>query len=355
VRIAVVAIAVAIAAIIVVAWPAPDHGGVRIVYSLEVDPETRKAALDRAVATVRERIDELDGVGETAVYKKGDEIVVEIGGVEHGEVFETRALIENPMRVEFKIVDNDAPYMRKLFGLVTSDMAARILSDIDSWQPDEGPRQVDYYLRADDRVAIEQYIATAASVDPAYAVPADREIVYEHVVGDGKPYWRSYYVARTAALSGDDIARAEKSIEPSTNQPIVLIDFGRAGTEKFGELTAANVGKKLATIVGGQVASAPIINAPIRGGRASIAMGAGDPDKQAREADALVAVLKSGSLPAPLVVRSLSEVAPLRPDRPRRRWGFALLVVGAAGLFVGWDLWRRRGGRNPPEPRPATS
>ena len=67
-----------------------------------------------------------------------------------------------------------------------------------------------------------------------------------------------------------------------------MVEMTRDGAAKFGELTARVVGKKLAIVTGDIVEDrAPVINDPIRGGRAQITMGAGDPQQQERERDVL--------------------------------------------------------------------
>src|SRR5204863_9601880 len=93
---------------------------------------------------------------------------------------------------------------------------------------------------------------------------------------------------------------AEGAWDPNTSRPIVMLDFTRAGGQKFADVTERIVGKKLATILDGTIKSAPIINGPIRGGKASITMGGSDAAQQQRDSDELVNVLKTGSLPAPL-------------------------------------------------------
>ncbi|NJM91061.1 MAG: hypothetical protein HC863_02010 [Myxococcales bacterium] len=88
----------------------------------------------------------------------------------------------------------------------------------------------------------------------------------------------------------------------------------------FGDLTAQVVGKKVATILDDRVKSAPIINGAIRGGRASITMGGSDPQRQERDANDLVGVLKTGSLPAPLKEASVRLAsAPRSVATPSRR------------------------------------
>src|SRR5258708_22846510 len=90
------------------------------------------------------------------------------------------------------------------------------------------------------------------------------------------------------------------------------------------------VGHKLATILGGVVKSAPVINEPIRGGRASIHMGASDVASQEHERDVLVEVLRAGSqLPDGKLV-DWSYVAPARAFE----WGLRATLAVLAGLVA---------------------
>ena len=136
-------------------------------------------------------------------------------------------------------------------------------------------------------------------------LPDDREIRYERVEPraedpDRHALWRSYFLERKPALTGADVANAMGSYDPSSNRPVVLVDFTRAGAQLLADVTEKNVGKKLATILDGTIKSAPIVNGPIRGGKVSIAMGGTDPKAMEAERDELVNVLVTGSLPAPL-------------------------------------------------------
>ena len=135
-------------------------------------------------------------------------------------------------------------------------------------------------------------------------MPDDRQIGFERAGTS----WRTYYLERAAQLTGSDVANAAGSYDPNTNQPIVLLDFNRAGTERLADLTARNVGRKLATVLDDQVRSAPIINGTISGGRVAITMGGSELKEQEKERDELVNVLRTGSLPAPL--REVSSTQP---------------------------------------------
>ena len=359
----------------------------------------KKSALTNAVTTIRERIDE-KGIAEPTVVEKGDEILVELPGLNKDVTQETRDIIARTAKLEFKVVDNNAEFMRKVFAKLAprdsndeSDPnkatdpeaeALGIYADADSWQPEEGARQQDYFMYAYDReetvdvavarelgclnlgnrnkqagekvtcnvpgrVLIDRYLKSLAQKDPTFKIPDNREIKYELVEApddakDRRAFWRSYYLDRAVRLTGSAIQDAMPSYDPNTNRPIVLLDFNRFGSRVFGDLTAEIVGKKLATILDDKVKSAPTINGAIRGGRASITMGGGDVNRQEQERDELVNVLKTGSLPAPLKEESVSEIGPTLGldaiEKTRLSFGLGVLLVFLimVGIYK-WSGW----------------
>lgn len=378
----------------------------------------KKAALTNAVTTIRDRINE-KGVAEPSVVEKGDEIIVELPGLDEELIEETRSIIARTAKLEMKVVDDcsvyspagctqatsahdGSPYMKKLFAHVGSDRKGNpsdpeairldIRAEVDQWRPDEGgDTHTDYYLIAADRIEavpvawarqnvpqclkdadpgdaddgtvscwvtgrkiIERYLfgdkdldyPGLIATDASFKVPDDREIGFEQLdpqpgAQDQRTYWRTYYLERAVRLTGSAISNAMGSYDPNTNRPIVLLDFNRYGGRIFGDVTSQIVGQKFATILDDKVKSAPIINGPIRGGRASITMGGSDPTVQERERDDLVAVLKTGSLPAPLHEEAASTVGPsLGMDAiAKTRFSFALGIALVFFIMVGIYKW----------------
>jgi protein-export membrane protein SecD len=274
----------------------------------------KKSALAAAVTTIRNRLDAVK-VEDPTVVEKAGQIVVEFPANDP-QGLAIRALVSRTGKLEFKVVDSNSTFMQKVFAQVGNQgpngdatdadaIAQGIKAEADMWRTDDGATQADFYLLGPDRIVLEKYFAKLAALEPSFRVPDDREIGYELVTPhadakDQRPYWRTYYLERDPRLTGTAIANAQGTFDPNTNRPVVLLDFNRHGATIFGELTAQIVGKKLATILDGNVKSAPIINSPIRGGRASITMGGSDPRAQERERDELVSVLKAGALPSPL-------------------------------------------------------
>src|SRR5262249_14724323 len=112
-----------------------------------------------------------------------------------------------------------------------------------------------------------------------------------------------------------------------------------AGAEKFGRVTGANVGKHLAIVLDKRVQSAPVIHSQIRDN--GIIQGQFTPEK----ADALALVLRSGALPAEMVVLEERTVGPsLGLDSIKQ--GILASVVGMLLVFVAVVVYYRLAGIN---------
>jgi preprotein translocase subunit SecD len=365
--------------------PNDPPGAVQLCYivSSSYADGIKVAALRNAVNTIRERIDE-KGIAEPTVKEKGEDIIVELPGLDEENTGRIKDIIARTAKLEFKVVENNAPFMSQLYSHVESDEEAKkleIRGDIDQWTPEDGGgRQTDFYLAARDRkemvtvaeakdigcysrdaevnaegkmscdvngrYVIERYLKSLAAKDAKWKIPDDRQIGYEYEepgreAEDKRPFWRTYFLDRAVRLTGSAVSEASLSYDPNTNRPIVLVSFNRFGSRVFGDLTAQVVGKKVATILDDRVKSAPIINGAIYGGRASITMGGNDPQRQERDADDLVSVLKTGSLPAPLKEASSERVgASLGRDAiEKTQVSFAMGIVLVIIIMIGIYKW----------------
>jgi hypothetical protein len=234
----------------------------------------------------------------------------------------------------------ETPKMKELARLLDLPMngAKPVDLEIDQWRPDEGVETyTDYYLTAASPEPIQAALNKAASL--GWTLPSGMHIALERDDWNpnAPPYWRSYVVADASEIDGESIANAVGSFDPNTHRPIVLLDFDRASTEKFGELTGRIVGHRLAMVVDGVVKSAPIINGRISGGRASIAMGGNDPRAQEHERDLLVSVLRGAGLPAGGEVIHSDWKPP--GDTTSKVWSARLLIGIGGGLLVGLLAW----------------
>lgn len=105
-----------------------------------------------------------------------------------------------------------------------------------------------------------------------------------------------FALRRTILLTGGMIESAFQSFDDE-KQPDVMFRLDERGTRLFGEATRANVGKRFAAVLDGKVLVAPVIQSPIPGGEAMI-----DGRFTVESASDLAVLLRSGQLPAPLVV-----------------------------------------------------
>jgi preprotein translocase subunit SecD len=78
------------------------------------------------------------------------------------------------------------------------------------------------------------------------------------------------HVGKNALLDGSAVKSAAVSKDLISGEPLVLVVFNDEGTKKFSDITAQNVGKRIAVLVNGKVYTAPRINERISGGRAQI-------------------------------------------------------------------------------------
>lgn len=319
----------------------------------------KKSALKQAIRTIKERINER-GVAEPSVVEKNDQIIVELPGDDPDETQRVKDLLEKTAKLEFKMVDSGADgqgtdFMKRLYAHVQSDETAKslgITAESTNWSGGEGKAQKnfrDYYLVARDedrrlsvaearelgcyesgkegsdgkvpctvqgRAIIAQYLEDLRSTKPGLAVDDEHQFGYElaqrrDADNEIDEVWTSYYLFRAVELSGSSVTDAIVYFDQTTNEPKVSVDFDRAGGRRFGDMTTANIGRKMAIILDNKVTSAPIIQGAITGGSTSISMGSVDRQQAMKDSEILRDVLRTGSLAAPIQEESSSLVGPL--------------------------------------------
>lgn len=178
-----------------------------------------------------------------------------------------------------------------------------------------------------------QMVDVENSIEEALAgfPPPDAEIVPDEL---GTPY----LVKKRVLVSGENLTRAEVTTDQN-NRTAIGFRFDGAGARRFGEATAANIGKPFAIILDGKVISAPVINSAITGGSGII-----EGSFTIEEAAEMVNLLNGGALPAPLNVEERRTVtAELGADAVAAgalstAIGFIIILVfmlGAYGLLFG--------------------
>ncbi|MEI6831435.1 MAG: protein translocase subunit SecD [Candidatus Omnitrophota bacterium] len=249
------------------------QGGMHLLLKVDtshLDGQAKLDACDRAVEIIRNRIDEF-GVRETSIQKQGiDEIVVQLPGITDRQ--RAIELIGKTAMLEFKIVSNDE---NKLKDAIAGNLA-------DGFE-------------------------------------------LKYTLDENEPL----LLVKQAVLVGDALTNASVRFDQSQfNEPIVALQFNAAGAKKFAEVTAANVGSRLAIVLDGKVQSAPRIREAIPSGEAVIT---GRFDVQA--AQDLALILRVGALPAPMYVEEERTVGPLLGQDSINK-GVKAALVGGLLVFI---------------------
>ena len=138
-------------------------------------------------------------------------------------------------------------------------------------------------------------------------------------------------VKKDVELTGDNINDAQPGFDEN-NAPAVNINLDSVGAEIFRQVTAENIGKRMAMILvekgRSEVVTAPVIRTEIGAGRVQIS---GSMDQaQARDVSLL---LRAGSLAAPMTIVEERTIGPslgkenIAKGFHSTLWGFALITV----------------------------
>jgi hypothetical protein len=123
------------------------------------------------------------------------------------------------------------------------------------------------------------------------------EPVYEKDKDDRPTSWRVVGL-RTFVLSGEpivttsDVRYASSGLDEDETEAHVTVTFTPEAGERFHAFTSRWVGRRLAILVDGRVASAPFVKQPIEGGRVVITVGRGYADGGLAAARELAASLR---------------------------------------------------------------
>lgn len=249
------------------------QGGMHILLKIDtshLSGQAKEDAQDRAVEVIRNRIDQF-GVRETSIQKQGDdEVIVQLPGVTDRD----RALdiIGKTAMLEFKLVVFD-------------------------------PMKMQAALQGN--------------------VPEGTELKYTQ--DDNEPL----LLEKDAVLVGDTLTNASVHFSQSDfNEPVVALQFNAEGAKKFAQITAANVGKRLAIVLDGKIQSAPSIREAIPSGEAVITG-----RFSADQAQDLALILRVGALPAPMHVEEERTIGPLL-GQDSINSGVKASIIGCALIFI---------------------
>ena len=241
-----------------------SHRGETVVF--EMAPanrnEIKNLAVVQALETIRNRIDEF-GVAEPVIQRQGLEgtrIVVQLPGVDDPE--RVKKLIKNTAFLEFRLVEYPL-----------GGGGVRTREEIEAQYGGRLPEHLE--------------ILTGTSRD-------------RQGVAVGQQF---YLVEKRPVITGRDLKNARPGLG-EFNQPVVNFYLTFEGGKLFAEATAANVGRGLAIVLDGKVASAPNIRSRI--GDSGIIEGS----FTRQEVEDLSTVLRSGALPAGITYLEERTVGP---------------------------------------------
>ncbi len=136
-------------------------------------------------------------------------------------------------------------------------------------------------------------------------------------------------VQSRAMVSGEQIVDARQDYNEN-NEVSVRVSFNVQGSQRFAQVTQANVRRRFAIILDNRIISAPVINEPILGGTASISG-----SFTVETANQLAISLRSGRLPVELrVVDERSVSAELGADSIRSGVIASIVSVAVVVLFM---------------------
>lgn len=139
-------------------------------------------------------------------------------------------------------------------------------------------------------------------------------------------------------LTGRDLKSSQVVFSQGATSPQVQLDFTKAGTKSFAQITRRNIGKPVAIVLDNQVVEVPRVNSEIVNGTAVITG-----SFTTETAKALSVQLNSGALPAPLEIIGQNTIGPsLGLDSLKRSLFAGILGFISIIIFMVF-LYRKEG------------
>lgn len=281
----------------------------------------RDGSLEQAEKVVRSRIDKW-GVSEPSINRRADKsIMVQLPGFKDPD--KAKELLGKTAQLKFKLVDEEF----------------RGFSALESKLPpgttlERRGNSGAVAIMGEDKAAI---VALAQAL-----IPEGRELLFEEtpLAGGKKVRYIGQVLKAATELSGEDVLDASVSYDPNsmTNDPVVSMKFTPTGGKRFGDITGANIGRRMAIVLDDVIVSDPVIQGKISGGSAQITLGSGEAfNVKQEQANQLALILRSGALPAPITILEERQVgATLGPELANQ--GVFSVIVGLVFvlIFIVW-------------------
>ncbi|MES3034127.1 MAG: protein translocase subunit SecD [Gemmatimonadota bacterium] len=366
------------------------QGGMHL--ALEIDESKgavadKKDALNLALKTVRNRIDQF-GVSEPTVQLAGDDrIIVELPGIDDQQraqdVVQKSAFLQFQITDETNALEKSLPRMdaavrsqrldvaagapvadsgkpsvaAPLSGLLTGDTSKKVavaagkpadtakVAAADTAtrkdangpvtklvQPGQFPGQ--YYIKETDVARMTRYLADTvvrAAIAPGKVIRFDADTL---AGAPGQGAYRAMYVLDSKPIiTGDYLTDAKPNNNPLEGGYIVEFEFNAEGGRIFRRETGRHVRDNMAVVLDDRVMTAPTINSAIgRNGQITLG-GAG-----LQQAQDLALVLRAGKLPVPLKVADMRSIgASLGQDSiDKGKLAFGIAIALVIAIMIGY-------------------
>ncbi len=323
--------------------------------------EEAKDATNRAIAVIRNRVDQY-GVSEPNIQKSGKyRIIVQLAGVQDPErakeLIQKTALLElilmKDPRVTQSFIESVDEYLKT--GDVdiaevdtteeSQDTTVAVeeaknksvkVDELLGTEEDKADTSEDSNLLVDESMYQEKPFSSllrfmgdmiAVPEENVYAVkkilqdtnvvkllPFNSQLVWgakpiTRTLDDGgaRDFYNLYHLNKEAGLQGKYIVKAKATLGSGQNsgKPIINFTLNNEGARKFSRLTGSNINKRLAIVLDKKVYMVPSIRSKIPNGRSLI-----EGFSNLTEAKDIAIVLRAGALPAPIKVMEERTVGP---------------------------------------------
>lgn len=250
---------------------------IRVAYSDQELFRRKKEVIDQSIEILRRRVDET-GTLEPTITRQGDErILLQVPGIK--DTTDLKRKINQTAKLTFHLVNEDV-------ASAGANIPATLPPTTFLVPTREGMQE----LRRTNPKAWEDIQAANPRLSP------------EQVCRRYQP--QCLPVLKRVVVGGEDLDDSKATFEQQQGgRPIISFTFNSAGGRAFCAATRANIGKRLAIQLDGEIISAPVVQSAICGG-SGIITGSFTPQQTQEQA----LLLRSGALPATLSIIQESTV-----------------------------------------------
>lgn len=277
---------------------------IRLAYSDQEVAKKKKEVIDQSIEILRRRVDET-GTIEPTIVRQGDErILLQVPGIK--DTTDLKRKINQTAKLTFHLVNEDV-------AATGQNIPANLPATTSLVPTREGMQE----LRRTNPKAWEDIQNANPRMTP------------DQICRRFQP--QCLPVLKRVVVGGEDLDDAKSTFEQQQGgRPIISFTFNSAGGRAFCNATRANIGKRLAIQLDGEIISAPVVQSAICGGSGIIT---GSFTTQQTQEQALL--LRSGALPATLSIIQESTVgADLGADAIRSGTTAALVGTAMVALFM---------------------